>query len=1177
MTAAQQKASDPAHSVWVGASAGTGKTKVLTDRVLRLLLAGTRPNKILCITFTKAAASEMANRIHGELAEWAVLEEKALAEAIQNLTGTPPDEKKLNRARRLFAEVLDSPDGIRLQTIHSFCQSLLSRFPIEAGIAPHFRVIDEMTSAELLQEAKLRLMSQGQREADRHLREAIEGLAVKVYESAFVELMQALLAERGMIQRQLQQPGGIIRFNTRIYEALGLVYGTREEDVLDLACHAGEFDAIGIKQLMQVLLEGTAAEKKRGEILARWLAEPGNRAAIFDEYKTLFLVKNDDTPKQVSSVINKSSLKAFPAAEEIIRREQQRLIEVTDRLKAVRIARFSEQLIAVAEALIGPHAGLYSRLKEARGFLDYEDLILYSRQLLYREGISPWVLFKLDGGIDHLLVDEAQDTSPLQWQLIRAMTEEFFAGEGAREANRTVFVVGDEKQSIYSFQGADPDAFQKMRAFFHRRSEEAQKEFHHVALDKSFRSTEAVLQMVDTVFRHEAARGGLNIGEELLKHEAHRLGHAGKVELWPLIEPEGDEELEPWPLPEKRQEIRTPQARLAERIARQIRRWLDAETLLPARGRSVNAGDILILVRRRGPLFEEIFRALKQHHVPVAGSDRMVLAENIAVQDLLALAQFSLLPEDDLNLACLLKSPLFGFDEEMLFTLAYDRGESSLWDRLREFANPQSGFGGGEIKAAFSPPRLNSASGEAGFACSPVKEERFTEAYTKLAATLNSADYIPPYEFFARALDAEGGRSQFIARMGEQVNDPLDEFLNMALQYEQAHAPSLQGFLHWFASGETEIRRDLEQARNEVRVMTVHGSKGLQAPIVFLPDTTTRPKNDRKFYWTGEGEDDVLLWSSAKTGDAKRLSQLRQKYESEVNEEYMRLLYVAMTRAEDQLYLCGAKGKNSVRGETWYSLMETAMLELGEETETEIGGERLTIHRFATEQTETVKEKETSEKARKVSPLPEFVHRSAPEEPLPPTPLSPSKPEAEEPPMRSPASGSGIWQRGRLVHKLLEILPELPEETRWPAAEHLLEIQAPEMNTGERQDLLKQLKQLLESPEFAPLFGPGSQAEVPVTGVIGEQVISGQIDRLAVLPEKIIIVDYKTNREPPESAGKIPAAYRRQMTAYREVIRRIYPGREIETALLWTETLEFMVVEPEPLPSLDSGRVSTYI
>ena len=1097
ITPAQHKASDPAASVWVGASAGTGKTKVLTDRVLRLLLGGTAPERILCLTFTRAAAAEMALRISSELARWTVTDDKTLSAALTMLTGAPPRHSTLDQARRLFAAVLDVPEGLKIQTIHAFCQSLLRRFPLEAGVAPNFEIADERLSTTLLGAARARLLHAARPEVDDDLAAHLATMTAVVGEEGFGALLADVSRERDRFAAVLECQGGTVGAIAALRARLGVVNGATAESVLAEASADGAFDRLALTKAVRVLTGGTVTDQRRAQTIATWLdADHEGRKAGFGTYRRAFL-REDGTALQ--RLITKKLGDAHPDAVEALGLEQERIGAVTDHWNAARVAESSAALIEVASR----HLGFYGAEKARHAMLDYGDQIAISRSLLARAGIAPWVLFKLDGGLDHLLIDEAQDTSPAQWAVIAALADEFFAGEGARAAPRTLFAVGDEKQSIFSFQGADARALAVAHRQFQSRAEAAERPWESLPLAESFRSTAAVLAAVDAVFAQPAARAGVTAEAVPIRHQVHRAGAGGRVELWPPVAPGEAAPMEPWALPVEREAADDPAARLAALIAERVASWTQepaaegSDGWLEARGRPIRPGDVLVLVRRRGPFVDHLLRAFKARGVPVAGIDRMVLTEQLAVMDLIALGEFCLLPGDDLTLATVLKSPLIGLDEEALFSLAYERRDASLWATLARRRDE-----------------------------SPA----FTEAHRALTAFLAAADAMAPFEFYSEVLGTHGGRAALLGRLGPESGDAIEEFLALALAYGRTHPPSLQGFLHWVEDGRAEIKRDFEQGRDEVRIMTVHGAKGLEAPVVFLPDTMRKPRGRDPLVWLeeersdgGVGRVEGLLWPGRASREDPLTREARARARDAQEEEYRRLLYVAMTRAEDRLYVCGWQGRDTPPEDCWNALVRSGLKSLkGIEPLATPEGAGLV---YAEPQSAPLPSPaEPAPDADAPPPLPPELLVPPAEEAPAPRPLAPSR-ALPDPAPRSPidAAGQSARLRGIAAHKLLEHLPLLAPAERPTVARRLLGRY--DLGESERETLAEAMIALVADPAFAALFAPDALAEAPIGAVVGERVISGQIDRLLVREEEAIALDYKTGRAPAEGEA-VPEAYR---------------------------------------------------
>ncbi len=1129
----QAAASDPQRSVWVGASAGTGKTKVLIDRVLRLMLPriskepATQPGKVLCLTFTKTAAAEMSNRIYERLSGWSVKNDVELRKELQELIGVAPTAEIEEEARRLFARVLDTPGGLKIMTLHSFCQSVLKRFPIEAGLPPHFELMDEQDAIEYLTRCLHGIIDESRNNADTILAQSFNQLALHLDSDTMSALMQQIMSKRSLLTEILKHHGDAEGHAGKtikaIYRYLNLPEKITEEDVLIRASKLTDAQEKELKQALKALLQGSKTDQDKAAYLQSWLEQPKRRGEFFSFYCQAFFISTGEIAKKLAT---QQAVKIYPDIIEVMQREAERLDEFQKELRALRLAKINAALLTVASAMVGR----YAQYKRFRDKLDFDDLIIKACELLSEEKMVPWVLFKLDEGIDHILVDEAQDTSRNQWRVVEALSEEFFAGRGSREdILRTLFVVGDEKQSIFSFQGADPYEFARMQKFFGERVNEVQEGWE-IFLEYSFRSTRTVLEVVDSVFSNPQARKG--VAERDVLHLHTRTGHAGLVELWPLIKTEKRDQPEPWQMPTEVDAGDNAVSRLAEKIADTIKDWLDKKEMLASRARPIRAGDVMVLVQSRGPFVELLMRALKGRDVPVAGVDRMTLTQEIAVMDLLALAQFALLPRDDLTLASLLKSPLVGLTEEELYHLSYGRG-TTLWESVRR-KNPSLA--------------------------------------QWLQGWISKAGLVTPYAFFAEVLntpcfaDKTSGRRAFYGRLGFDIQDALDEFLNSCLHYEQSHTPSLQKFVDWFSRGEAEIKREQDPGKADlVRIMTVHGSKGLQAPIVFLPDTVKKMHDHHKgrvhLLWP-EDETGVPLWSPRQEFEASAYTARKATSHERQEEEYRRLLYVALTRAEDRLYICGYHGVRGPKPDCWYNLVSSAFPAAAVEVpfDDDLKARRLEHPQEAAAEGEAAKGASSGATARRKTdairaPLPTWVSQPLPEEPAPSQPLAPSRPDDNEPAMKGPLVEDDGWRfrRGIIVHQILEILPQLPPAKWEKSVAHYLSRPRLAMPTDAQAALAVEILSVLRHPEFAAIFGTGSRAEVPVVGQAGNKILSGQMDRVLVTDKEVLIIDYKTNRPPPKKPEDVPAIYLKQMAAYSSVIQNIYPKHAIKCALLWTD------------------------
>lgn len=1086
----------PEASVFVSANAGAGKTSLLVRRVLALLLSGVAPSRVLCLTFTNAAAAEMSNRVLAELGRWVMMEDADLSAALSELLPGTPQGFHLARARSLFALTLETPDGLKMQTIHGFCQSLLRRFPVEAAVSPHFTVMDERSEQELLHEARLRLFTHA-READTQLQVSIDALARDLSEIAFNQLLSEIIVHKRRFYTLLTYPGGVYGAVAALQENLGVDTNVTTRALWDQFNIVEDSARHALTQIACHLKGGSAEDGKRATIIEGWLKDAD---FYVEQYLSLFITQ-EGTARQ--KLFTQKGLKDDGLIR-FMQEEQQRAMGISEKIRSLEMVQHTAHLLCLAEGLLA----IYNNLKLARATMDYDDLILNACALLKRPGISPWVLYKLDGGIDHVLVDEAQDTSPEQWQIVDALTQDFFVGAGARDVARSLFVVGDEKQSIFSFQGADVKALAKMQRYFIQRIKNSAHTAQQLYLTHSFRSTREVLAVVDTIFTRDEARAGLMFDDGALSHTVTRHDAQGLVELWPLITSDDD--------------VLSPVTRCVRHIADTIKAWI---------GQGVRPGDIMILVRKRAPFAPALVRALKRRNIPVGGIDRMALNDNLAVQDLIALGQVLLLPEDDLSLAAVLKSPIFNISEEELFAFCHGRGEKTVWQRL---------------------------------------QEKGGVAYELLADLRARADFISPFALYSYLLDTLGARRRFTGRMGEEYADAIDEFLMQALLYEQGHTPSLQGFIHWLTISDSEIKRDMEQSQNQVRVMTVYGAKGLQAPIVILPDTTEPPSLNETLLWDGA----LPLWPRGQDNALTR--RLRAEQKEAMLAEYRRLLYVALTRAEDRLYICGATSKEKINEQSWYHLVHEGLKPIAQPFETR-GGQGLRVGKevvYHPDRGERSCEEDSSASPQNDQFL--FLQNPPPPEPLPTRPLSPSTLPGDDPVAASPLGEKNIFQRGNFIHKLLQHLPAIPEAKQIAVARQLAKSYS--LREDNRDEAIRETLAVINGAEFSAIFSDTALAEAPVAGTVvlaGKPVtISGQIDRLAVTEKEVWIVDFKTNRQPPVHRADTPAQYLRQLMLYKRLIAGIYPDQPIRCALLWTAAPRMDVIDDA---LLDEVMLSSYI
>ncbi len=1134
----QASASNPAASAFVSANAGSGKTHVLVQRVIRLLLSGVAPEKILCITFTKAAAANMAERVFTTLGHWVTLDNDALDEAIRD-AGVPNPTGKLRKvARELFARALETPGGLKVQTIHALCTRLLQQFPFEANVPARFAVLDDRDQTDMMERANLKVFLKASNAPDSVLGRALQTAMANAADVTFKDVVREACLSRDHFMAWADSAGSAEAAVAQMSAVLGVSIGDTIENVEGEIVDGPYLPRTRWLEIADALGAGSKQDQNQAEQLRASLAFIGT--AQVDEYLCVFLT---DKMEPRAAVLTKAFIRDNPSVARLFDNEILRIGPLIEKRRAVITRDRTSALLHIAIAA----AANYRREKQERGLLDYDDLI--DKTLLMLDKVSAgWVHYKLDRGVDHVLIDEAQDTSPRQWDIVEHIISEFAAGHGARDGvTRTMFAVGDEKQSIFSFQGAAPREFAERRSRFSSRFKAAGLDFESISFTYSFRSGAGVLRAVERAFASPGVYRSITTDQDgMPPHLALEDAGPSLIELWPLAEADDRNDIEGWRAPFDGVSVTSPEVKLSRRIQAEIKRLITSGTLTGPKGarRRLTYGDVLVLVRRRGNVFDAVIQSLKHASIPVAGADRLKLTEHIAIIDLMNLADALLLPQDDLALAVALKSPLFGLDEDDLFTLAWDRKGS-----LREALSQQAG----------ANPEFRDALGRL-----EECERRFRQE--------------TPFTFYAWLLGGDGGRQRMLRRLGHEANDALDEFLELALNYERKAPASLQGFMAWLRSADTEVKRDMEISRDEVRVMTVHGAKGLEAAVVIMVDTTSSPSDTQRLRLIhlprGNGGE-VTVWAGRKADDPPPVAAARQAMLDDTEDEYRRLLYVAMTRAADRLIVAGIKPGNSknLRQFCWYDLADKGLAASGlheEIIETDDGKvKRYTRPEDGAEAGIAVVDATSVQR-----PLPAWLRTPLPAHAASSDLLRPS--DASDDQARRVKSSELVGQRtralrrGTLVHRLLQSLPDVAADRRRDIALNFLRRNAGGWADHEREALAAKVLGLIGDVRFAAVFGEGSRAEVPMVGRLTRPdgapvLISGQIDRLVVTEDQILVVDFKTNQTPPLTAAQAPAAYIRQLALYRAILARLYPQRDIRTALLWTETPEFMEISASAL------------
>ncbi len=1117
-TERQAMAADAHASVWVDASAGTGKTKVLVDRVLRLLLprhdgqAATPPNRILCVTFTNAAAAEMIARIQAVSQSWLVMDDATLTSSLTDLLAMPPSALQMTAARQLFATIVDTPGGLKVTTLHAFSQSILRRFPVEAGLSPALQLADEGLSQTLLEQARNTVFKM----ANPAMQARIQRLLHRTDAKRLTDAVAAVLKERRWLTQFFAAHDMDDSIISALYTGWKIAAPVNTDQFWSTLYHQ--------RPLLRLLYDSLSRQTgARPLALAskvdQLLALPDTE---WDDARTLYI----DAFLTQEGTINSNNIKDVEKAAPDLLNDYLTAGDVLRSMINADAVRDMAQITTDLMSLSAHILQTYQHIKHQRNILDFEDQILTTRALL--ESNATWVMYKLDQGIDHILVDEAQDTNPDQWGIITALALEFFNGTSARsDITRTLFTVGDEKQAIYGFQRANPDDFGRARQMFATTLQQAGQDLRQIPLDTSFRSGPAVLQFVDRLMNQDLVRSGLISTPGRITHTPHRKGAGGRVAVWPAFyNAEGADGI-------------SGMAGLTGHITRTLRDWLDTGRPLVSKGRAVQPSDILILLRKRGRLQTMLVRSLRQAGIPVNGIDRMNLTDTMVAQDLLHLAKIALQPLDDYSLAGILKSPFVGLSEEDLYTLATTREKGeTLWAKLQR------------------TPDMAPVTAWIGQCITRVTQQS-------------------AYDFFAGLLHAPcpRGRSGWYAlqsRLGLDIAEIVNALLDHALTL-QSTVPDVLGFITACQAKPPSIKRQMTPGQDTgVTIMTVHAAKGLQAPIVILADARGSKKgNDTGFIWPHENHLDTPLWT---TGNSKAALAVQAKDSKKVRDdaESRRLLYVALTRAEDEAYITGYGGKAAKNpAPDWYTHCTAAMQSIVTEPPAapfSVSTNDTNGTALSHPQIDTVLQAEAIVPVAIAAPtIPAWLDQKVMPETLTlPVMLRPSHIADTPEPALSPLAGQlqHRFARGIHTHTLLQHLPNCPPDTRQEAAQTYLSRYAADVPEKMRAAIAAEVLAILNNPTLIHLFGPDAQAEVPISGQMPDgQWINGQIDRLVVTPTQILVLDYKTNRPPPQDASAVPASYQRQMSVYKSLLARIYPDRPIICYLLWTDGPVFMEIQ----------------
>jgi len=1128
--ARQNSASNPKHSVWVSANAGAGKTHILVERIIRLLLPpyNCLPHKILCITYTKAAATEMTQRLFQRLGSWISKSDADLCAEMTLMMGKKPTSQDIITARRLFAKALEAPGGLKIQTIHGFCEHILRRFPVESGFPKDFSLLSDSELRQFYLNALESLARHSIQHRESALYQAFKGVS-EVYN--FETLIDLLISSR-KIYALMEQENLPFWDADRLADYLSLPPYTASEDIFDSFCDL--IDDVQISSLVSALESGSKNDITRAQNLKHIQIQGYDKMPLWQAF---FLNTKQDAMLSKSRFVTKKIQENFPDLTEYLYTLYDQFSQCWIHHKGFSVFNLTKNVSLILLAVYE----FVDQQKSEQNVCDFDDIILRTRNLLSNADIAPWVLWKLDGGIHHILVDEAQDTSAEQWDIIRALSQEFFAGEGAQSNHRTIFAVGDEKQSIYGFQGAAPDKMTENATYFADATQYAGTPWTVEYLRGSFRSSPAIMAFVDHVFQQEATSGVLFGDIEKIEHYAVANAGPGYIEIMPPILPQEHDIQNAWDSPLDAPTETSAAATNARNIALKIQEILQSSDNLPSTGKPAEPKDIMILLQRRDNTMRHLTRELKNLKIPVSGLDRIDLLQEIAVLDLLAVIDFTLFPDDDLTLAQILRSPLCTITEEDLFDLSYNRS-GKLWLSLSLRYHENT---------------------------------RFQEAYEFLSALLKRSDYESPFDFLSFILENYEGRKKFISRLGTDCIDALDELLNKALDFVMHHSPSLQKFVHFIRASGGSQKREIDSSHNQIQMMTIHGSKGLEAPIVFLPNCCDMPRINadlyKRFILTPDYIPIILKDGAQHPAIQSQKDFLKKKDE----DENRRLLYVALTRAKDQLFISGKLRKSSksepkIPENSWYDYCVKGILKLEDYQEITHDDTYFSSYIYQDNQVEERKSQKISPQVTEKSPkLSSEV--SSEKKQLPAWALkSPFNHHTHrEKNFIAPSAALGqsadtinmqAKQRGIIIHKLLELLVNIKPQERRQAADRFLNNNV--RLSQDRTDYMIEVFNIINHPEYSILLDPNGFSEVPIVGNISKAdnlAISGQIDRLVITSDKVLIADYKTDRYLTD-ISKLSRKYILQMALYKEALQTLYPHKNIECYIIATAAPQIILL-----------------
>jgi len=1009
-------------SIWVSASAGTGKTKITIDRILALLESGVAPEKILAITFTNKAAAEMQERV-------------------ANLIN-----------RKGFS---DYSYRLKIQTIHSFCQNILESFPFEAGLRPGFKIIDNNYAKELLEIAKEDLF------ANSAITPIIQEFIEDFHYDIITEILNEIINQRVKIEYILAGYEDFNNYKDKLYEFLNL----KENENFKIDIDAKLQDSLDLeflKELQTNIAErGGKSDISKLADLNLLIAQPMS----LSNFQSFFCNKKNEFLKRVVTSAVAKEVVNYESRIETLRSLYEQQFNLYQKHQA---AELTENLLLIAQIFIKN----YNALKAKQNLIDYEDIILRTIELLKHSEHRDNILYKYDLTIEHLLLDEAQDTSPWQWEVINLLLTDLFSGRDVSypdgeqsimsesqstnnsKLNKSFFIVGDEKQSIYSFQGADHKLFSKVKAEYADKLDAIGSNLHTLDLQTSYRSQAPILKLVDDFFNDNKLRSKLVESDQQIEHKIVREDNNPELQLWPKMKGFSKAELPYFEYPKNIVRKSSKYDEQARNIASFIKSKLAETDKNASTGKAIEAQDILILARERNQIYDSVINALEQAGISVQSDKSYKLLDQVIIMDLVGFLKYVYFPDDDLNLAAILKSPLFNKSEEELFEICHNREERPV--------------------------------------CEVVKNN--TQDVEKLENLQEMANILDLEGFYLHILETIGLRHAYLENYGRKAASIIELFLNIVTSFAERDSDKKK-FLEFIHSYEIMAKSEIVSDLNNVQLMTMHQSKGLQAPLVIVLLDKPKTKGKRDYLNIDYANKLILSNSLSKVAEfTTYFDGFKDKNEA----EEMRLLYVALTRARDSLHIVPF---SSEKEEDW---VYDKLAELCPAEELKINNEGLKVEKSKSDNNNISLPKAANNSKFKIqnSKLP-------------------------------PASQSPGAKTGSIYHDLFNYL------CRGGAVDNLrkfTEITHKNYPQNEAKEIVENVTSIYQDQSFKYIFEERGYSELALSMKEGEGLLTGRIDRVIINNYNAEIIDYKF-----ESGQTIKPEYQAQLDLYEKLIKANYP------------------------------------